>query len=247
MAGRGHKVTDCAYDPQGKLRWDHVGEWFQPDDDQQPPCDVWKGIEPQKPIGIIEIDYGSAYLRIQPNGKVAAIFRKNWRDNLGYFETLDPPQWRESDQLRAVGYSVVDGQSTPAIYERVRALIAPMRDYTAYIEPPRRLPDLLDGNEPGPTTDFARNVIFDLDDPKSKLGVCAQTIYDSGAGWTIFHWNSKTRRFHSWSSYFDIGRLDPAARSGRDRANRAAKLIMTATGTTELIVKRNQNFSPTLP
>jgi hypothetical protein len=242
-----NNITDCAYDPQGRLRWNHISEWFQSDDDQQPACDVWQGIEPRKPIGIIEINFGSAYLRIQPDGKASAILRRDWRDNLGYFETLEPPQWRESTQLRFAGYSVVDAQSTPAIYEQVRALVAPMRDYTAYVEPPRTLPDMVEGNELGPITDYTRNVIFDLDDPRTKLGVCSQQIYDSGAGWTIFYWDIRTRQFQSWSSYFDIGCRDPASRSGRDRARNAARLIMKVTGTTAQIEQRNENFFPTLP
>lgn len=240
-------VTECAYSPEGKLRWNHMSEWFQNPDSKTPVCDVWKGIEPHKPIGIIEINYGSAYLRIYPDGMATAVMLKNWRDNLGYLETLDVPRFRTETELRAAGYTILESRAAPEIYRQVRSSIAPMRDFSAYRDPTRLLPNLLDGNEPGTSTDYLRDVLFDLDDPATKVGVCRHKIFDSGAGWMIYFWDAKNLKYQSWSFYQDIGCADPAARSGRDRANWAARLIMAATNSTAIIEKRNENFSPSLP
>ena len=244
-----NQIGECRFDPEGKLRWNAIPEWFYKVDPNASaiPCDPWTGIASRKPIGIIEIRETTASIRIEPSGRIAIILHP-WRDSLDYFDKSQRPKYQAPDALRSDRRVVLSGQSTAETYQRVRALISPMRDFADYVREGRSVPDFI--AEPWLPADdrtFLRHEFYDLDDPRTKLGKCRRTVCDGGTGWQIAFWEEGTGRFQSQSMYFEIGCTDLAARAGARRVSKATALIANAIhaeGTLERHREANRHYRP---
>lgn len=134
------KMTDCAFSPDGNLRWDSTDDWFTDPgylDNYAsfiPNCDVWNDLQPKKPLGTIELNWKTEAStpiigRLLPDGTgLVAVFPA---DSLQEYEALsgDVDEFTPVAEIEKVARVF---KSNPAQEDKIYSIrneLAPMRDF----------------------------------------------------------------------------------------------------------------------
>lgn len=175
-----NRVTDCAYKPDGSLRWSNVADWFiDPDYNrtppyriEEPPCDVWKEITPVHPIGTVELGErtnagGSVLARIEPDGSGFVAITSPIAEVPG--ELDEEPSFVSLERIQKTA-SVFEIERDPQLRTKIESLVGPMRSF-------RGGSWLTDDPEIVADMSRASRALFQLDDKKIRKIKCRRRVH----------------------------------------------------------------------
>lgn len=223
---------DCGYTPDGKHRYSSplaaAVSWFA----QGAKCDVWSGIEPKKQIDLIELQENT------PGGShIVALV-----DPLGtgYVAVIPPfSSFHPIQKVKDLTLSVLSKFGTvyeiseidPGLYNNVKALVGPMRDFQ--------------GGDQLEVSDPKMRKRFGLDDPRTRYIRCRKQEGVMPVQYGPFITFRDKNGFPAQYVSLGINCFDRAALGAQDRVNKTIELLVQATGRGTAIRARGElDFPP---
>lgn len=230
-------ATDCAYSPDGRLRWHAPSEWFvdpayEASPDTAPPCDVWTGIKSEKAVGIVQIEeeteaLGPIVARLEPDGSgFLAVFRPFRAERYA----IDESTGFTGIQEFAKHSTIFAIQGREDLYRHVAADLHPIRNFQGYSDAEYWMigsPDL--------------EALLDLDDPRTVRTVCRRKKQIIPWLGTIITFSDERGRPQA---YFDNRCDDVAYRGVVNRRRRAFQAIVKASGAMQFIAEETRDKYP---